>query len=75
VRDGIRVSRWKETGGRLEVTPLVEDLKRAASGNTMKARIDLIGGAGDLVAVGWHKAWTTARERTLTLFRIDTAAL
>jgi len=66
VRDGVRVARWHEAAGELEVTPLIEDLQRAT---TAKGRHLLLSVRKTTLALGWRKAMND--DITVTLFDIE----
>ena len=66
VRDGVRVARWHEKTGALEVTPLIEDLQRAT---TAKGRHMLLSVRETTLALGWRKSMND--EITITLFDIE----
>ena len=66
VRDGVRVARWHEASGALEVTPLIEDRQRAT---TDKGRHMLLSVRKTTLALGWRKSMND--DITITLFDIE----
>jgi hypothetical protein len=66
VRDGVCVSRWSVRDGQLEVTPLVDDPKRATPS---KARLLMLSAQGNHFVLGWQKAFN-ADDTYCTVFDV-----